>query len=46
MLKRNILGFIGAGPVRTTIYGNIEGVTVEQRRAWIDEVDNLGRRAA
>jgi putative NADPH-quinone reductase len=26
MLKRNILGFIGVSPVRTTIYGNIEGV--------------------
>lgn len=46
MLKRNILGFIGARSVRTTIYGNIEGVTAEQRRAWIDVVEDLGRRAA
>jgi putative NADPH-quinone reductase len=46
MLKRNILGFVGAGPVRTTIYGNVEGVAAERRAAWIEEVENLGRRAA
>lgn len=46
MLKRNILGFVGAGPVRTTVYGNVEGVTGEHREAWIGEVENLGRRAA
>ncbi|MBO0751408.1 MAG: NAD(P)H-dependent oxidoreductase [Bradyrhizobiaceae bacterium] len=46
MLKRNILGFVGAGPIHTTIYGNVDGVTAEQRRAWIDRVEDLGRRAA
>lgn len=45
MLERNILGFVGAGPVRTTIYGNIEGVTAEQRESWVGDVENLGRRA-
>lgn len=46
MLKRNILSFVGVGPVRTTIYGNVEGVTAERRVEWIEEVENLGRRAA
>ena len=45
MLRRNILGFMGAGPIRTTIYGNVEGVTAERRQSWIDEVEALGRRA-
>jgi putative NADPH-quinone reductase len=45
MLRRNILGFVGAGPVRTTIYGNVEGVTAAHRDAWIGDVEDMGRRA-
>ena len=45
MLTRNILGFVGISPIHTTIYGNVDGVTAERRRVWIDEVENLGRRA-
>jgi NAD(P)H dehydrogenase (quinone) len=45
-LKRNILGFVGAGPIRTTVYGNIEGVTAERRQEWIGEVEEFGRGAA
>jgi putative NADPH-quinone reductase len=45
MLRRNILCFVGAGPVRTTIYGNVEGVTAAHRDAWIGDVENMGRRA-
>jgi NAD(P)H dehydrogenase (quinone) len=46
MLASNILGFVGAGPIRTTVYGNVDGVTTERRRVWIDEVESLGRGAA
>lgn len=46
MLKRNILGFIGVGPVHSTIYGNVEGIGAEGRRRWLADVEKMGRRAA
>jgi NAD(P)H dehydrogenase (quinone) len=46
MLKRNILGFVGVHPIRTSIYGNIEGVREEQRHRWLEGVEALGRQAA
>jgi NAD(P)H dehydrogenase (quinone) len=46
MLKRNILGFVGAYPIHTTIYGNVEGVKAERRIGWRGDVEALGRRAA
>jgi putative NADPH-quinone reductase len=45
MLKRNILGFVGISPIRSTIYGMIEGVSDERRRQWLSDVEKLGRRA-
>lgn len=45
MLRRNILAFLGAGPIRSTIYGTIEGVTPERRARWITDMETLGRRA-
>ncbi len=45
ILKHNILGFIGAAPVRSTIFGNIEGVGAEGRARWLRETEDLGRRA-
>jgi len=45
MLRRNILGFMGVGPIRTTIYGFVEGVGKERRKAWLEAVERLGRRA-
>lgn len=45
MLKQNILGFMGVHPVRSTIFGCIEGVGIEGRRKWLDEVASLGGRA-
>jgi NAD(P)H dehydrogenase (quinone) len=45
MLKRNILGFIGVSPVRTVIYGNVEGVGSEGRKRWLEETEAAGRRA-
>jgi putative NADPH-quinone reductase len=46
MLKRNILHFMGVRPVRSTIYGSIEGAGTEHRRQWLADVEALGRRAA
>jgi|SRR5581483_7254360 len=45
MLRRNILAFIGVRPVRSTIYGYVEGVGAEGRRKWLAEMEALGRRA-
>lgn len=44
MLKRNILGFMGVRPVRSTIYGYVEGVGGERRRQWLQEVRAMGCR--
>jgi NAD(P)H dehydrogenase (quinone) len=46
MLKRNILGFVGVRPIRTTVYGRIEGVSDQRRRRWLEEIEALGRQAA
>jgi len=46
MLKGNVLGFLGAGPIRATIHGSIESVGAERRKTWLAEAESLGRRAA
>jgi NAD(P)H dehydrogenase (quinone) len=46
MLRRNILGFVGVHPIRTTIYGSIEGVRDERRRRWLRDIEALGLEAA
>lgn len=45
MLRRNILAFLGAGPIRSTIYGMVEGVSTDRRAGWLAEMERLGRRA-
>jgi len=45
MLRRNILGFMGAAPVRTMIYGSIETVGLEGRQRWLSEMEAMGRAA-
>lgn len=42
--KRNILKFMGFGPVRTTIIGNVEKSN-EHRQKWLKRVEQLGRLA-
>lgn len=44
ILKRNILRFMGVSPIRSIIYGNVEGVGAEGRRRWLARVEELGRR--
>jgi NAD(P)H dehydrogenase (quinone) len=46
MLKRNILGFVGVHPVRSTIHGMIEGVSNERRQQWLNDAASLGRSAS
>jgi putative NADPH-quinone reductase len=41
-LKRDILGFCGVEPIKSTLIGNIEGMTEPQRMNWLDEVRGLG----
>ena len=44
-LERNILKFSGIAPVRETIYGLVEGVSDEKRKSWLEEMNQLGRKA-
>jgi putative NADPH-quinone reductase len=41
-LKRNILGFCGFGPVKTSLFGMIETVKADKRRKWLGELYELG----
>lgn len=41
-LERNILGFCGIGPIRSTLIGAIEGMDEKQRLRWLDEMRGLG----
>lgn len=44
-LKRSILSLVGIGPNRHTLIGMIEGVRDVKRKAWLDAMRRLGRRA-
>ncbi len=44
MLKRNMLRFSGVHPVRSVLYGNVEGVGPERRHKWLKAVEALARR--
>lgn len=44
LVKRNILQFIGIGPVRSTIYGMVEAAGDEKRKEWLREVEALGHQ--
>jgi putative NADPH-quinone reductase len=46
MLKRNILHFMGVRPVRSTVYGYVEGAGAGRRRQWLADVEAMGRRAS
>ncbi|MBU2532633.1 MAG: NAD(P)H-dependent oxidoreductase [Alphaproteobacteria bacterium] len=45
VLKRNILGFLGVAPIRTTIHGSITAVSDAKRSQWLDDAEALGRNA-
>jgi putative NADPH-quinone reductase len=43
-LERNILGFSGIKPIRSTLIGSIEGLTDRQRADWLDVLRDLGEQ--
>lgn len=43
-LNRNIFGFAGIQPVRTTMFGMVEAVSAETRQKWLDRMAAAGRR--
>lgn len=43
--KRNILGFVGVKPIRTTIFGMVEEGGALKKQKWLAEVARLGTRA-
>lgn len=45
-LERNMLGFVGFGPVHETIIGMIEGMDEGARRRWLVKLRALGAKAA
>jgi hypothetical protein len=45
ILKRNILGFVGVHPVRSTVIGSIEAIGDAGRKRWLTHVEGLGRSA-
>lgn len=44
-LERNILGFVGIGPIEETLIGLVEGMADEARVKWFDSLRELGRQA-
>ncbi len=44
-LERNILRFVGIGPVRDTVVGMVEALSPAKREAWFARMRALGRRA-
>ena len=44
-MRRNILNFVGIGPVRETLFGMVEGASDARRGKWIASMHALGRRA-
>ena len=43
-LERNILGFVGVKPIRSTLIGMVEGMSQEKRQRWLGNVKALGSR--
>jgi putative NADPH-quinone reductase len=44
-LERNILGFIGFGPIHETLFGNVEGASADTRAGWLATMAKLGAQA-
>ncbi|MBX6373304.1 MAG: NAD(P)H-dependent oxidoreductase [Acetobacteraceae bacterium] len=44
-LERNILGFIGIGPIRETLIGGVGALDAARAAAWLERMRALGREA-
>jgi putative NADPH-quinone reductase len=42
-LERNILGFIGIHPIKTTLIGMVEATSHAKRARWINKLAELGK---
>lgn len=45
-LRRGILNFVGIRPVRESFYGMVDRADAARHRKWLNEVRDMGRRAA
>lgn len=45
LLRRNILGFVGIAPVRSSVVGMVEGPATARRERWLATMHGLGRTA-
>jgi putative NADPH-quinone reductase len=45
-LERNILGFVGIGPIKETLVGMVEVASQETCQKWLAEMERLGRSGA
>jgi putative NADPH-quinone reductase len=41
-LERNILGFVGIGPIRETLVGSVEAIDAARRARWLATLRGLG----
>jgi putative NADPH-quinone reductase len=44
-LERNILGFVGISPIRTSLFGGVEAAGEARRAKWFRKMEALGRKA-
>lgn len=45
-LERNILGFCGIAPIRSSLVGTVESENPKSRKRWLERMHSLGKRAA
>ncbi len=45
-LERNILKFVGVGPIRESLFGMVELASDAKRRGWLETMHELGRKGA
>lgn len=45
-LERNILGFVGIGPIHETLIGMVESMSEPDRTSWLKKLAALGAKAA
>jgi putative NADPH-quinone reductase len=44
-LERNIVGFVGIGPIRESLFGTVEAASDVKRQKWLAHIERLGREA-
>ena len=44
-LQRNILGFVGIKPIRSTLLGMVEAADEKKRQRWLTMMSEFGRQA-